>query len=222
MLLEQLAATLEPASIAVSSFGIREGLLYSELPKPVRALDPLVEAARDAGGAERRFGEHGDLLDSWIGRIFDDPPPLRRIRLVSCLLADVAWQASPDFRADRAVEMALHGNWVGLSPAERVIIAQALSSSFGRDKLPGSALSQLCGKAELQRAQQWGVAMRLAQRLCGGVGAALAGTALNVHGKVLELRIKGEQKALIGEQVERRLARLADCLGMTAAVQLQG
>ena len=30
------------------------------------------------------------------------------------MLADVAWQAHPDFRAERGVDMALHGNWVGI------------------------------------------------------------------------------------------------------------
>ena len=51
---------------------------------------------------------------------------MRRLRLAACLLADVAWQANPDFRADRAIDMALHGNWVAIDPAGRVMLAQAL------------------------------------------------------------------------------------------------
>ena len=65
---------------------------------------------------------------------------MRRLRLASCLLADVAWQANPGFRADRGIEMALHGNWVAVNPAGRVIMAQALSANFGRDRLPDARL----------------------------------------------------------------------------------
>ena len=46
---------------------------YSKLKPSVRRLDPLLEEARAAGGGEHRFGQHGDLLDEWIGPLFDDP-----------------------------------------------------------------------------------------------------------------------------------------------------
>ena len=218
MLLSQLVDELRPSELILSSFGIREGLLFSMLSESERAQDPLIEAARDAGGAERRFGEHGDLLDRWIGPLFDDEPAMRRIRFASCLLADVAWQANPDFRADRGVEMALHGNWVGVDAAGRVMMAQALSSSFGRDKLPSESLAQLCPQKKLERARHWGLAMRLGQRLCGGVGAALEGTSLGIKGNSVTLSVRSEQSALVGEAVRRRLTRLADALGRTASV----
>lgn len=218
MLLSHLVDELRPSELILSSFGIREGLLFSTASAQVRAQDPLIEAARDAGGAERRFGEHGDILDQWIGPLFDDEPRMSRLRLVSCLLADVAWQANPDFRADRGVEMALHGNWVGIDAAGRVILAQALSSNFGRDKLPSESLAQLCAPRDLERARQWGLAMRLAQRLCGGVGSVLAGTAAGLEGDTVVLAVGKEQGALVGEAVRRRLSRLADALGRTAGV----
>ena len=218
MLLAQLADELRPSELILSSFGIREGLLYAGLSKTVRGQDPLIEAARDAGGAERRFDQHGDILDKWIGGLFDDPPERRRIRLASCLLADVAWQANPDFRADRGVEMALHGNWVAVDAAGRVMMAQALSSSFGRDRLPSESLAHLCADGELERARHWGMAMRLGQRLCGGVGTALAGTRLSLDGDTVRLEVRKAQSALVGEPVRRRLSRLADALGRTASV----
>ena len=213
MLLSQLVDELRPSELILSSFGIREGLLYAELNAKKRSLDPLIEGARDAGGGEHRFGQHGDLLDRLIGSIFDDPPPLARLRHASCLLADVAWQASPDFRADRGVEMALHGNWVGIDAAGRVLMAQALSSNFGRDKLPDAALAQLCTADQLEQARRWGSAMRLGQRLCGGVGSALDVTRLSLAPGALRLAVKARQQALIGDAVRRRLSRLAESLG---------
>jgi exopolyphosphatase/guanosine-5'-triphosphate,3'-diphosphate pyrophosphatase len=137
---------------------------------------------------------------------------MRRLRLASCLLADVAWQANPGFRADRGIEMALHGNWAAVTPAGRVIIAQALSSSFGRDRLPDARLEELCSDDQLQRAHCWGVAMRLGQRLSGGVGSVLKETDLSATDTAVQLKVRRGEEELIGDAVERRLLRLAQAL----------
>lgn len=218
MLLGELADQLRPRRLVASTFGIREGLLYSALRPAERRKDPLIEAARDAGGGEHRFGQHGDTLDRWIAPVFDDPPAMQRLRLAACLLADIAWQAAPPFRAERGVEMALHGNWVAIDPRGRVIVAQALSSNFGRDRLADQAVERLCGPADLARAHQWGLAMRLGQRLCGGVGSALGAARLECAGGELRLVMKRGQEALAGDAVRRRLQRLAQALGCTPAV----
>ena len=212
-LLAALAEVIRPSELIVSSFGIREGLLFQSLDKKTRALDPLIEAAREAGRGLSRFGEHGDLLDRWIAPIFDDDPDCARIRLAACLLADVAWQAHPDFRAERGVEMALHGNWVGIDGPGRVMMAQALFANFGGRGLPDATTAALCSPEQLDRAARWGLAMRLGQRLSGGLAVSLERSALSRDkGKVVLTLRKGEE-ALYGETVDRRLKRLAQALG---------
>ena len=213
MLLELLVDELQPSQLVVSTYGIREGLLYSRLKPGSRRIDPLIEEARDAGGGEHRFGQHGDLLDAWIAPLFDDQDGMRRLRLASCLLADVAWQSNPGFRADRGIEMALHGNWVAVTPAQRVIMAQALTANFGRDRLPDVRLIDLCKDEQLRRAHCWGLAMRLGQRLSGGVGSVLKRTSLRLTNGAVELRVRRGEEELIGDQVERRFVRLAGALG---------
>ncbi len=212
MLLNLLVDELEPSQLMVSIYGIREGLLYSKLKPNVQRRDPLTDEARAAGGGEHRFGQHGDFLDEWISPLFDDLPAMRRLRLASCLLADVAWQANPGFRADRAIEMALHGNWVAVTPAGRVIMAQALSANFGRERLLDGTLTQLSRAEDLERAQHWGLAMRLGQRLSGGVASALEATALTRRSGMIELFAVEGQEALIGGAVQKRLAKLAGSL----------
>ena len=218
MMLDLLVDELEPAQLIVSTYGIREGLLYSRLRSNVRRADPLIAEARDAGGGEHRFGQHGDLLDEWIAPLFDDRPEMERLRLAACLLADVAWQANPGFRADRGIEMALHGNWVAVTPSGRVVMAQALSANFGRDRLPDPRLAQLCKEDQLKRAHCWGVAMRLGQRLSGGVGAVLKRTSLSRAGGAVQLHVRRGEEALVGDAVERRLLRLAELLGCEAVI----
>ncbi len=215
LILSAIADALRPSALIVSSFGIREGLLYHELSRAERALDPLHEAAREAGRGLSRFGEHGDLLDAWIAPVFaNDSPADARIRLAACLLADVAWQAHPDFRAERGLEMALHGNWVGIDPCGRVMMAQALFSNFGGGRAsPDPALAALCRPGQLDRAGLWGLAMRLGQRLSGGLAASLARSRLSCGKGILRLCLPKGEEALYGETVDRRFRRLGAALG---------
>jgi exopolyphosphatase/guanosine-5'-triphosphate,3'-diphosphate pyrophosphatase len=218
-LLEQIVQELQPSELVVSAFGLREGILYSQLDDKTRRQDPLIEAARDAGGSEHRFGQHGDLLHEWIDPLFGhDSNELERLRRASCLLADVAWQAAPMFRADRGVEMALHGDWTAVDAAGRVIMAQALTSNFGRDVLPDPRLDRLCHRDDLQRAHCWGLAMRLGQRLSGGVAPVLERTALSAGRGKVRLHVPRREESLAGDAVRRRLQRLADSMNLVAEV----
>jgi exopolyphosphatase/guanosine-5'-triphosphate,3'-diphosphate pyrophosphatase len=221
LILKLVTEIVRPNELVVSSFGIREGLLYNDLDAETRSQDPLLDAARDAGRGLSRFAEHGALIDRWISPVFDDTPYFARLRLAACLLADVAWQAHPDFRAERGVDMALHGNWVGIDGPGRVMIAQALFSSFGGGKdFAAYEVSDLCNPDELAHAFVWGLAMRLAQRLSGGVAAGLERSRLSIDGGLLRLMLKRADEPLYGETVERRHKTLAQALGCKAALAL--
>jgi exopolyphosphatase/guanosine-5'-triphosphate,3'-diphosphate pyrophosphatase len=217
MILDVLAEEIAPSEIVVSAAGIREGLLYSSLRPSSRRLDPLIEAARDRGKGNR-FGQHGDRLDRWMADLFDDDPPeMKRLRLAACLLADVAWQADPEFRAERAIEAALHGNWFGVDAAGRVLIAQALSSTFGTSDLPDPELDTLCTREDLTRAHLWGLAIRLGQRLSAGVETILERVPLVVETDGLALEMNRRDEALASEAVAGRLEKLAEAMGLAAA-----
>jgi exopolyphosphatase/guanosine-5'-triphosphate,3'-diphosphate pyrophosphatase len=132
-------------------------------------------------------------------------------------LSDVAWQAHPDFRAERGVDMALHGNWVGIDAPGRVMVAQALFCSFGGGQTFGdSGIGRLCSVEDLDRAFLWGLAMRLGQRFSGGVAASLSRSRLRIEGDMLRLELQSGDEALYGETVERRLKSLANALGLGA------
>ena len=216
LLLKVLVEQLRPSTLIVSSYGIREGLLFDALEGEHKLRDPLIEAAREVGGDLGRFPRHGALLDRWIAPIFDDDPEHARLRLAACLLSDVAWQAHPDFRAERGVDMALYGNWAGIDGPGRVMLAQALFSSFGGSRSFDGDLLSLCTKAEISRAAQWGLAIRLGQRLSGGVAASLKRSRLVREGKALRLDLAKVDEGLLGEVVERRFIALAGAMGLTA------
>jgi exopolyphosphatase/guanosine-5'-triphosphate,3'-diphosphate pyrophosphatase len=208
-LLAALLRHLRSDRTIVSSFGLREGLLYEALDAESRAQDPLIVAARAEGQRLGRFAEHGDLLDAWIAPLFEDSPVMERLRHAACLLADVGWHANPEFRAERGVEIALHGNWVAIDARGRAIIALALWTSLGGGSGAPARLDRLASPADLKRAVQWGLAMRLGQRLSGGVAGPLERSKLGEDGAALTLHLSGNDVALYGEAVQKRHAALS-------------
>ncbi len=212
---------INPGEFVVSSFGLREGLLYARMDDDVRKRDPLLVAADRFGQLQSRFGEDSQPLFDWISRIFpDDPPHWQRWLKAACHLSDVAWQASPDFRAERGLEIALHGNWVGIDVIGRSMIGQALYTNFGGGPRPFTLQQHVAAPEMLERAIGWGLAMRLAQRLGAGTHDVLQRSHLRRQGDTLHLVLDPADRALYGEVVERRLRRLAQFLGLRAGLSL--
>ena len=219
MILDALIDVFAPADVIVSSFGLREGLLFRELDAATKKLDPLLAAALEVGDHLGRFGDHGATIDAWIDPLFpDDDPPALRLRLAACLMSDFAWNAHPDFRAERAVDLALHGNWVGIDAHGRAVLGRTLCAAFGGDKAFDRKVAALLDSREEERCAAWGKAIRLAQRLSGGTEASLSRTSIAlVDGKVM-LDIPKRNAALVGEAVEQRLKQLAKALGRNAEI----
>ncbi len=218
-MLDALGRVLEPGAIVVSAFGLRDGILFNDLKPAVSAQDPLLAAALEVGERLGRFGDHGALLDQWISPLFpDDAPEPRRIRLAACLLADVAWNAHPDFRAEWAVDMGVHGNWVGIDSRGRALLGRSLCSAFGGDYCFTPALEALLKPEESKRAQQWGRAIRLAQRLSGGTASLLQQSGVRRDGRRIVLTLPVERKALFSDAVKKRFRQLGTAMGCEVAV----
>ena len=213
-LLETMMNVLGPRKTFVSAFGLREGLLYRDLDAATRDEDPLLAAALEVGERLGRFGDHGAAIDVWMNPLFpDETRELRRLRLATCLLGDIAWNAHPDFRAERAVDMALHGNWVGIDSHGRALLGRALCSAFGGDGGFSAEISRLLKEGEVERVVAWGRALRLAQRLSGGTEALLRKTSIDLISGRLVLSIPQKYRMLYSEAVERRLVQLGRAIG---------
>ena len=223
-LLGSLLTHLGSSGTIVSAYGLREGLLYGALSAEQRQADPLIVAARDEGCRAGRFPEHGDLLDRWVAPAFvDDVAADVRLRRAACQLADVGWRANPEFRAERGLEVALHGNWVGVDGRGRAMMAQALWTGMGGATASPAPLLALAPAESLARAAAWGLAMRLGQRLSGGLAGPLERTRLTRVDKVVRLDLPSADAGLYGEAVEKRHRALAAALGCSAKIgQLGG
>lgn len=218
-ILTAMIDVLGPAKVITSSFGLREGMLFRDLDPAIREADPLLSAAVEIGERLGRFGDHGATLDQWINPLFpDESADLQRLRLAACLLGDIAWNAHPDFRAERAVDMAVHGNWVGIDAHGRAMLGRTLCSALGGDGCFSNRLAALLRPNEEERAIAWGKAIRLAQRLSGGTEAPLRRSSVNLREKRVVLTVESRFRELASGAVERRLSQLAKTLGRTPAI----
>jgi exopolyphosphatase/guanosine-5'-triphosphate,3'-diphosphate pyrophosphatase len=69
------------------------------------------------------------------------------------------------------------------------------------------------------RAEVMGIALRLAYTLSAGTKDLLAGTRLLIEGPRLVLRLRANSGVFGGESVLRRLERLAQSIGLQAAME---
>lgn len=221
-LLGEVVRRIGASAIVISSYGLREGLLYADLPAAVRAQDPLLAEAEAEAARSGRFAETGPELARWIAPLFaDDLVPLVRIRNAAAILSDIGWAANPDFRATRAMDAALYGPWVGITLPERAILASALFACFGGDEAElacdRARWRGLAHPADLERAKAWGLALRLGQRLGGGAAGPLERSRLERVGERLRIALPADLLALMAPSVRRRLKALAEAMGLGVA-----
>lgn len=217
-LLSAIDRLLKPSLLVTSTSGLREGLLFDRLSAAERKRDPFVEAARHEGGRLARFRFHGDALADWIAPVFaGESAHFDRLRRIACLLADTAWNVTPEYRGDVAVSLALDGNWPGASTKDRAMLAAALLAVHDNKRSLADLLDRLAPAESLTAARHWGLAIRLAHRLDGGTGAALGDTRLAQNAGALELHLAGTGRRLRSGSVERRLGQLAQALGLSEA-----
>jgi exopolyphosphatase/guanosine-5'-triphosphate,3'-diphosphate pyrophosphatase len=229
-MLRAVTRRLGSSSIIMSAYGLREGLLFQSLPEAARHDDPLLSAAREAAVRSGRFSDAtdaavGDALLGFTDDLFPgETPAQRRLRHAAALLADTSWRAHPDMRAEDGMDRALHGSWVGIDAAERAMLANALwVVNGGAANGPHlNLLGRLATPEQLRLALQWGLALRLGQRLGGGAAEPVgeARLARSPDGRTLWLSLPRASAALYGESVARRHRALALALGLQAELQL--
>lgn len=221
--LRQLIRTFRPREIDVSSYGIREGLLYEQMPERLRMRDPLIEACRHAERTQARMPGFGKKLYQFLLPLYSNAS-FERLRLVraACLLHDTTWRAHPDYRAEVCFDNATRANLGGLSHPERVFLGVALLHRY-KNSRSGSRMEplfRLLSEAELRDAEVLGKAMRFGAMFAVKSPEEAGELAWRPKKKVLELRLNPESQALFGEVAEARFRSLAKALGAETKVTI--
>lgn len=219
--LAQLSETFAPEGFFLSSYGIREGLLYEQMPPELRARDPLIEAARWAERHDARMPGFGRRLYEFLQPIFAGGDPARdRLIHAACLLHDITWRTHPDYRADACFDTITRANLSALTHQERVFLGVALLHRYksSRKNSPLAPLFSLISPHELRDAEVLGKAMRF--------GAMFSIRDPNDTGKlvylpgdrVLRLELADLGRDLFGEVAAARFQALAKALGARGEV----
>jgi exopolyphosphatase / guanosine-5'-triphosphate,3'-diphosphate pyrophosphatase len=222
--LAELIRRIEPEAVAVSAYGLREGLLYRQMPERMRALDPLIEACRHMEQLLARSPGFGRALYEWLLPLYPGRSAAEhRLMLAACLLHDVNWRAHPDYRADLCFESVTRANIAGVDHADRVFLGLALLNRY-KAVTPTEEVRRYGGLLPAARAAEAAVlgrAMRLGAMLSGSATGVLDHAAIaRVDGRLV-LTLKAPARAFAGETVERRLQTLAERLACDAEMVLE-
>ncbi len=86
--LKELVRSFKPDEVAISAYGIREGLLYEQMSDEQRQRDPLIEAAYMMEGLNARMPGFGRALYRFIEPLFGSVRPARkRVMRAACATA---------------------------------------------------------------------------------------------------------------------------------------
>ena len=223
---EVLSALLErwkPGEVMTSAYGIREGMLYEQMPKKLRERDPLIEAARFAERKDARQPGFGRALFDFIEPLYEKAPP-ERMRLVkaACLLHDVSWRAHPDYRAEVCFESATRANLGGLDHEGRVFLGLALMHRYSKSRDPRFEREvSLLPPERIADAEMLGRAMRFGAMLSVTEPGMMGRLVWKPKKKLLEYRMRPETAALYGEVAQARFASLGEALGAETATSVE-
>lgn len=219
--LRELIHIFKPAEIDVSAYGIREGLLFEQMPDRLRARDPLIEAARASEATQARIPGFGKKLFTFLEPLFKDTPK-DRLRLVkaACLLHDTTWRAHPDYRAEACFDNATRANLGGLDHPGRVFLGLALLHRYKNNRAGSrmEPLFRLLSEEELQEAEVLGKAMRFGAMFSIAHPETAGALRWAPKKRVLELSLTPRGIGLFGEVAQARFNALALALKATPKV----
>jgi exopolyphosphatase/guanosine-5'-triphosphate,3'-diphosphate pyrophosphatase len=222
LVLERLLKVVEPREVVFSTFGIREGLLFSLLPAHERRKDPLLSFCAEYAGLRSRSVEHAWELCKWTDAIFEPPGPKetpeeRRLRYAACLISDIGWRSHPDYRGEQSLNLLAHSALAGIDHPGRIFLALSIyyrhvGTGPSRNEDLSVRLKAIVSKRVQKRARIVGAAVRTAHMLSIGVAGVIDETPLSYDGGKLVLSIPKAYAGMDGERLRRRFAALAELL----------
>ena len=227
VVLDEIIRIGQPREVAISALGVREGLLFEQLDRDERLLDPLIAAAQVLNVQRARSPGHGEDLREWSDRFIEtlDGPETadeRRLRHAACLLADINWRAHPDYRGELGLNVIANGAFTGIDHPGRAYLA--LTGYFRHEGVaPEKAspvLRDLAGPRLFDRARLIGAILRVAFPISAGMEGTLRRTVLSVEDGKVVLKLPEEWRALAGERLLNRARGLGRVLGLDGRVDV--
>lgn len=227
LVLDRVLTLGRARNVVMSIYGVREGLLYSRLPRRKSSADPLLSSCWDFARRYARSPAHELELCDWTDQLFNrkgiaETAEEQRLRYAACLLADIGWRAHPDYRAERSLGMIAQAAFVGIDHPGRVFLALTSFFRYDGEESASENLTRLLDESHIQRAVLLAHIFKLAYILSAAMPGMLPRLGLTLEGKSkLVLTIPKKIQDLMGERVEKRLSALAAEMGRTPKVVIR-
>jgi exopolyphosphatase/guanosine-5'-triphosphate,3'-diphosphate pyrophosphatase len=227
IVLEEIIRLGQPIEVAISAFGVREGVLFDRLDAETRERDPLLAAASDLNLLRSRSPRHGVELCQWT-EVFIKSLGLpeteydTRLRRAACLLADIGWRAHPDYRGEQSLNLIAYGAFAGLDHPGRAYLALSIffrHEGLSPDKV-SSRIKTLAGPRLLERARLLAALMRIAYPVSVAMDGVLPQAPLTARDGQVVLRLPAHLEPLANERLTGRLRGLGKLLNMDAVIEI--
>ena len=226
LVLEYVIRVARPKTITFSTFGVREGLLYSMLPEAERAKDGLLCAAETLNKLLSRSARHAHELIEWTDRLvrvvhLRETEEDRRLRHAACLLSDIAWRVHPDHRGEQTVELITNGNFGSITHQGRAFVALSVYfryAGLGEENQPPITIQEQVPAALLERARVLGAAFRVAHLISAARPGVLPATHFRSEGRKLMLVFEHQMVDLVADRVGNRFRQLARLIGRSGSI----
>ncbi|WP_328517731.1 Ppx/GppA phosphatase family protein [Devosia algicola] len=207
-------------NVVFSALGVREGYLFGMLDKREQAVDPLLQASEELSVLRSRSPAHASDLMTFTSQFIgvsgiEESEGERRLREVSCLLADLGWRAHPDYRGPQSVDAIAYGSLIGIDHPGRAFLAQAIAVRYGgvKNKIGAGPLQELAGDAGNARARLIGALFRVAYPMSAAMPGILPRIKFDVQAGVLVLLLPADLVFLDGEHLRNRLDQFGGVSG---------
>ncbi|MFN7056597.1 Ppx/GppA family phosphatase [Hyphomonas sp.] len=226
ILMEEILNVSGLDGVTISAAGVREGVVHELLNMPIS--DPLTDGVIAFARLDSNQIAFGRALHEFIAPalvpqpdLFGSPAADIRIEKAACMMADSAGRFHPDHRAEMAYDQALRAPYLGVTHAERAMIAHAIGARYEKDfRRPQEHLA-LTTEPQADRARQIGLLMRLGAVFSGRSGPILKRAELRREGETLLLQVSRKDAKLLSETVERRLSQAATQLRLKPAMNVR-
>ncbi len=212
MVLRLLLELTKARNIIISSFGVREGILFDQLTSTQQLEDPLFAIATEYAVRLNPNPQMGGKLLQFLDSLFvGETPRERHLRQAACSMVDIAALSHPDERPLQACETALRAPLVALTHGERVALAASLFYRYRakRVDLPQTIPASLMGQEQWQWAERVGLAMRFASDLSPKSGHVLGPDCFVLTEDKIIFRLSADMQPLFSQMVHRRLQLVA-------------
>ena len=223
LVLEHIIRIAKPKTIMISTFGVREGLLFSKLAGARagqgRICLPRLTISTCCARVRRSTPRSCSTGPAASSRrpASTETAEERRWRHAACLVADIGWRAHPDYRGEQSLNLIANGNFGAVDHEGRAFLGLTVYYRYAglgeaHDEL-SPRVAELISEGMVGWAQILGTAIRVAHLISAAQPGVLGATHFSRRGRKITLVFDQRVAALAGDRIANRFRQLTRLMG---------